>query len=277
MKQRNITIFFMLMLLGQLLHGQLVDSTIYKQYGYHVGNLGFGSDSLELIIPDIPRGVVSPFTIQVHNFGTEPMTIEDGRTGKFVTVRANPPVLLPNTAGFIEVSLDIVPELPLGPFRAEVSLETNDETARYKFLYLLTNIVENEQGSTVQANYDTIPRLIFEHYNFDFGHLYRGKKIYYSYLYTNMGGQPVVVNRVEVSPGCKLLSPVPEIILPGEQGMVRVRIATRGCVGVQHRWVMLYTNDPVTPVITLGAHGTVRTGAPSANSPGFCKEGPGYF
>lgn len=276
---RNYLIYCMLLLIcsGNELHSQGVDSTFYKQFPYRVGNLGFKSDSLELIIPDIPHGIVSKYALQVHNFGINPMIIQDGRSSRFVSVKANPPLLSPSTTGVLEVSIDIVNELPLGPFRAELSLETDDNVAKYKFLYLLTNVIENQNGSGAQQNYDTIPRLVFEHYNYDFGYLNRGKKIYHSFVYTNLGGIPIVVERVDVSPGCKLVFPVPEIINPGESGIIRMRISTRGCIGVQHRSVVLYTNDPLTPMITLGAHGIVKAESPSAKSPNFCNEKPGSF
>ncbi len=272
-----LSMIILVVLLGNHLCAQQIDSTIYYQFPYQVGNLGFASDSLELIIPDVPHGNVSTINLQIYNFGKESMTIQDGKSNRFVSIVANPPLLSPSSSGFLEVSLDIVQELPLGPFKAEVSLDTDDKTAKYKFLYLLTNIVENKKSPGVQQNYDTIPRLVFEHYNYDFGHLYRGKKIYHSFVYTNLGGQPVVVNDVDVSPGCKLVFPVPEIIFPGESGIVRMRISTKGCIGVQHRSVVLYTNDPITPVITLGAHGTVRSGSPSRERPNFCNEKPGTF
>ena len=264
-----VIIFTVLAQVGSVF-SQTTDSLLIAKFAYRVGDLGFAADSLELIIPDVPQGEKSTYMLEVYNFGREEMQIVDGQSARFVKPTLTGTSLLPATAGTISVELDIVPELPLGPFRAEVALETNDDKAKYKFLYLLTNIVPNNGKLQEQQGLDTIPRLIFDHYNYNFGHHYRGKTEYISFVYTNQGGMPVEISRVEVSPNCSLVEAPPTLIMPGEKGLIRVKSNTKGCVGVQHRFVMIYCNDPVTPVITLGIHGSVKTTTTSIKNPGFC-------
>ncbi len=249
---------------------QTNDSILLKKFAYRVGNLVFAADSLELIIPDVPQGEKTTYLLEVHNFGSKEMGIVDGQSSRFVKSVFSGTSLMPATSGTIAIELDIVPELPLGPFRAEVSLETDDASAKYKFLYLLTNIVPNTNRSNNQIGYDTIPRLIFEHYNYNFGHQYRGKTEYISFVFTNKGGLPVEISHIDISPNCSLVEEPPTNIMPGEKGLIRVKSNTKGCVGVQHRFVMIYCNDPVTPVITLGIHGSVKTTTTSIKNPGFC-------
>ena len=265
------------MIAGSSVFGQKVDSSMYKKYSFQVGNLGFAADSLELLIPDVPQGELTEYPLEVFNFGAKPIVISDGKSARFVKIKNAPLVLMPGSFGTLTIELDIVKELPFGPFRGEVSLDTDDETAKYKFLYLLTNVVKGTGGSSQSVSLDTIPRLFFSEYNYDFGHLYRGIKLYHSFKYTNAGGRAVVINHIEVSPDCKLVVSPPEIIQPGESGFIRLKVIMRGRIGVQHRTVVLNTNDPITPVITLGIHGNVRSDAPSKKNPDFCNEKPGFF
>lgn len=265
------------MLIPNMLFCQQTDNALLKKYNYRVGNLGFASDSIELIIFDVPQGAITKFPLEVYNFGNTPISLSDGKSSKFVTSIPNPAVLMPHTSGMVNVEINIVKELPLGPFRAEVSLDTDDKLAKYKFLYLLTHIVPNTEKSGETVNLDTIPRLFFDKYNYDFGHMYRGVNFYHSFKYTNFGGLPVVISHIEVSPDCKLMIGPNQVIQPGESGIIRLKVRMRGRVGVQHRSVVLSTNDPVTPEITLGIHGSVRKDAPQQKNPNFCNESPGHF
>ncbi len=278
MKSRFLlTILLSSLFINTSVFGQSADSTILKKFAYRVGNLAFAADSLELIIPDVPQGEKSTYLLEVYNFGQKEMSLSDAFSSRFVRSFISTSILSPATSATVSVEFDIVQELPLGPYRAEVSLDTDDPDARYKFLYLLTNIVPNTKQTESNIGLDTIPRLIFDNYNYNFGHQYRGKNIYISFVYTNVGGLPVSINRIEISPNCSLVEDPPTTIMPGERGIVRVKSNNKGCVGVQHRFVMIYCNDPVSPVITLGIHGSVKSGTGSVKNPGFCREGSGFF
>ncbi|PJB56380.1 MAG: hypothetical protein CO098_14200 [Bacteroidetes bacterium CG_4_9_14_3_um_filter_41_19] len=277
MKRWIFNIILGLLLAGNAAFSQQQEDALHKKFNYRVGNLGFAADSIDLIIPDVPQGVVTKYSLEVYNFGTKPIALADGRASRFVSSSPNPAVLMPQTSGTIMVELNIVKELPFGPFKAEVSLDTDDATSKYKFLNLLTNIVVNTEKSGESIGLDTIPRLFFDSYNYDFGYLNRGKRLYHSFRYTNVGGMPVVISYIDVSPDCRMVVAPNKIIHPGESGMIRLKLILRGRVGVQHRSVILTTNDPVTPVITLGLHGNVRKDSPSKSNPNFCNESPGRF
>ena len=142
----------------------------------------------------------------------------------------------------------------------------------YQSLSYAVDIVEDSAKFQTKLIIDTVPRMIFNNYNFDFGHLVRGKKVYHTFYFTNMGAQDLFVEKVSSSNACKVVVSPEEIIPPGESGRLVVQVKTVGNIGVQHRTISIQTNDPVNPVIILGVHGTVRQPPPTKQNQGFCYE-----
>jgi hypothetical protein len=114
--------------------------------------------------------------------------------------------------------------------------------------------------------------MIFNNYNFDFGHLVRGKKVYHTFYFTNMGSEDLFVEKVSSSSGCRVIDPPEKMIPPGGSGRLVVQVRTIGSIGVQHRTISIRSNDPVNPLIILGVHGTVRQPPPPQQNTGFCYE-----
>ena len=119
---------------------------------------------------------------------------------------------------------------------------------------------------------DTVPRLIFSQYNYDFGYMWRGKTLMHSFNFTNMGSEELVIDEIITSDGVSVVDKPNLIIEPGGFGSVVVKVNTYGDYGVQHHTVSIASNDPRNPIITLGIHGTVKAKSPSNQNPDFCYE-----
>ena len=251
---------------------KVVDSTLIKAYPFKIGNVGFAIDSLEFVVGDISRGETVHHEVAIHNFGKKPISFRSGKVSKFVEVNYNPAVLSPGQSGTAIIDFEVIRELPLGTTQAEIAIETNDKISPYKFIYLVGNVTDNASNTAGQLIFDTVPRMIFNQYNFDFGHLTKGKSIVHTFVFTNRGSEDLIINEINGSEGCSILAPPNAVIPPGEDGAVVVKIRTMGNYGVQHRTVLVKSNDPVNPSITLGIHGTVRIQAPSKLNPDFCYE-----
>jgi hypothetical protein len=66
-------------------------------------------------------------------------------------------------------------------------------------------------------------------------------------------------------------------ILPGEKAIIRLRINSRGRVGVQHHSVFVKTNDPESPLTILGLHGSVKVYPTHKKTENQCGEGRNNF
>ena len=182
----------------------------------------------------------------------------------------NPGTLSPGQAGTAIIDYEVILEIPSGPVQVEIAIETNDKKNPYKFLYMLGVIVEDSSMYADQLIIDTVPRMVFNYYNFNFGHLSRGKSIIHTFMFTNRGSEDLIIDEINSSDGCSVKPPNNTVIPPGSDGVVTVKVKTFANFGVQHRTVSIMTNDPVNPKITLGLHGTVRQVTPSQSDPDFC-------
>ena len=274
MKNFKGHILFILLFASVLLQGQTVkyDSSVIKAFPFKIGNIGFAVDSLETVVGNVVRGRVYEHQIEMFNFGKKPIALKGGKSSSFVEIRYMPTTVQPGKSAIAIIDFDVITDLPLGPMPVELVVETDDRLNAFKFLYLLADIVEDSARFQTKLIIDTVPRMIFNNYNFNFGHLVRGKKVYHTFYFTNMGAQDLFVGKISSSNACKVVISPEEIIPPGESGRLVVQVKTVGNIGVQHRTISIQTNDPVNPLIILGVHGTVRQPPPTRQNPGFCYE-----
>lgn len=267
-------IFILLLLASSALLGQTVkyDSSLIKAYPFKIGNIGFSTDSIETVIGAVNRGEIYEYQFELFNFGKKPIALKGGKSSRFVSIKYQPTLILPGKSATAFIDFDVLTDLPLGPMSVEVVVETDEKQNAFKFLYLLVDIVEDSTKFQTQLIIDTVPRMIFNTYNFDFGHLMRGKKVYHTFYFTNMGSEDLFVEKVLSSNGCKIVAPPEKMIPPGGSGRLVVQVKTVGGLGVQHRTISVRSNDPVNPLIILGVHGTVRQPAPPQQNPAFCYE-----
>ncbi len=233
------------------------DSVLLKNFPLVIGDIGFSTDSVEVVIGDVPRGEVSTFEFQVYNFGIEPVTFANGKSNKFISLFFDPLILPPSTAGNLRAEFDADIELELGEYSDEIAITSDDKKSPYKFLSLLINIVEGDGGGNL-VRYDSVPHIVFDHYNHDFGHLKRGKVLYHTFIISNDGGEPLQLTNVQTPKEIEVLDSPRQAILPGEKTILRFKINTRGKVGVQHQTILVNSNDPENPLVILGLHGSVR-------------------
>ena len=250
---------------------KIIDSTIIKKYPFRIGNIGFAVDSLEVFIGDILRGETVHKEIEMYNFGKKPISFRSGKISKYVEMNYMPSLIPAGESGIAIADFEVIKELPAGMTQAEIAIESDDELNPYKFLYLVGNIVEDSSQFVYSVIIDSVPRIYFYEYNFDFGHLTRGRNVVHTFVFTNRGSEELVINEIR-SVGCTIIAPPQKVVPPGEDGALVVKINTLGDFGVQHRTVSISSNDPRNPTIVLGLHGTVRQQAPSKLNPEFCYE-----
>jgi hypothetical protein len=237
-----------------------------------IGNVGFAVDSLETLVGDLPKGEVFEFNINIKNLGDRAITFRDGKSSNFVDLAYTPSILAAGQTGSVNIKFDVIKELPPGRMSVELVVESDDKKSPFKFLYLIANISEDPSLYEKKTVIDTVPRIVFDHYNYDFGHIKKAKTFYHAFLFTNMGSQDLEIKSIETSPGCKVVGWPNKIIPSEENGSIVVRLVFLTNYGVQHHSVTIHTNDPVNPDIVLGIHGSVYQKSPPKRDPDFCIE-----
>lgn len=90
----------------------------------------------------------------------------------------------------------------------------------------------------------------------NFGTVKEGPEIAYSFEFTNVGKQPILIQEASASCGCTTADWPKTPVLPGKSGKITVKYATSGRVGPIDRTVYIKSNASRLP-IELKILGTV--------------------
>ena len=117
--------------------------------------------------------------------------------------------------------------------------------------------VSSSDLNPVTADGDLAPVISAEVTEYRFGSLLEGVPVVHDFVVKNTGNAELVIDKVRASCGCTTVS-FTKHIPPGEEGKIRIKVDTRGYGGHPlKKGVSVYSNDPVTPRITLGVAGQV--------------------
>jgi len=102
------------------------------------------------------------------------------------------------------------------------------------------------------------PKLTIDRHDFDFGQVYQGEKVSHTFRFSNLGDEPLHIEKVRTSCGCTaaLLSEME--IPPGEGGEIETTFDSGRFRGPVTKTVYLYSSDPVQPVAQFHLRGTVQ-------------------
>lgn len=102
-------------------------------------------------------------------------------------------------------------------------------------------------------------RLVAVEQNHDFGTVESGPIVEHAFPVRNLGTETVYISSVSAPCGCTAALLSSAYLAPGEEGRVQVSFDTYGLSGEQSKTVVVRSNDPTNPELTLTLHGTVAT------------------
>lgn len=241
------------------LHSQrvVVDSSFMDIFPTIIGSISFATDSTDVIAGEVGVGSSEEYRIDIKNVGNHAVSFTNGRSNNFISVNFEPQILNSMEEGVMIVNFETSRDLDTGMLVSEISIISNDNLNPYKFLNLFTTLVPSS-ASFSTTTMDTVPNIIFDHYNYDFGHHNHGRKFFHTFLITNYGTQPLIISNIEVPREVDVIDAPIGMIMPGEKRILRVKASTRGRTGIQHYIISVYSNDPSDPVVMLGLHGSVK-------------------
>ena len=245
------------------------DSSFLKKYPYLIGNLAFAVDSMETPVGILVQGTDTTFRVGIYNAGEKGIRLFAGKSNKFVDIAYTTPLIAPKEKAFAMIDLHILKKLLPGTMRFEAAFNTDDKKNPYKFLYF-SAVVKKVENNFLKKARDNVPQLSFDNYLYDFGHLHRGRNFYYTFTFSNRGSKVLVINKIEVDKGLEIKTMPPNVIPAGSHGSLSIKIKGRHYLGVFHKTIRVYSNDPANPVLTLGIHGTIKETPSRKNRTGYC-------
>ena len=87
------------------------------------------------------------------------------------------------------------------------------------------------------------PRAVFRETSHDFGQVKQGDVVSYEFVFKNVGGAPLQIEKVETTCGCTTAPVTEKTIGPGREGRLKATFDTRGYSGRLARYIYIVTND----------------------------------
>lgn len=103
----------------------------------------------------------------------------------------------------------------------------------------------------------------FDALEYNYGSIKQGESVSYSYKFTNVGKEPLVITSAHGSCGCTVPDWPKEPIKKGETGLIKVTFNSAGKMGAQDKTVTINSNAKVSPIV-LHIKGNVEAPAQPA-------------
>jgi len=107
---------------------------------------------------------------------------------------------------------------------------------------LPAGVVSNPNTAGGTSDPDALPVISFEKDFHDFGKLYAGEQVTYSFKFKNTGKSILVISSVSTSCGCTVSTFPKQPINPGEGATIDVSFDSNGRHGLQSKTVTVFTN-----------------------------------
>lgn len=105
------------------------------------------------------------------------------------------------------------------------------------------------------------PRIRVEPETFDFGKALPARTLRKEFTLSNFGDAALVIENVSTTCGCTAALASDTKLAPGSSTVLRVTLETRSYSGKLERQVLVRSNDPNTPLLTVKVSATVEAPA----------------
>lgn len=96
-----------------------------------------------------------------------------------------------------------------------------------------------------------LPKITAEKPEHNFGEILEGQIVSHNFEITNTGDAELKIDKVQASCGCTAAQPTKKILKPGEKTNIQVEFDSSNRMGIQQKYVYVFSNDPATPQLRL--------------------------
>jgi Protein of unknown function (DUF1573) len=127
--------------------------------------------------------------------------------------------------------------------------------------WLLVAALALTAGGALRADEAKAPKISADPESFDFGKALQGKTLRKDFTLRNYGEAELVIENVSTTCGCTAALASEKQVKPGGSTLLRVTLETRRYSGKVERQVLVRSNDPKTPLLTVRVSATVEAGS----------------
>lgn len=249
-----------LRIIGQVQAGISDPVAFYKK---KIGGTRFRSNYLNM--GTVANDTVISKSFDVYNDSDTIITFfEQIGHAKHMDIRIEPMALEPGQTAKIWVQYDASALGELGQQSDMITIASDEKTRdALKYLNIAANVVyafpemsEEEKKSAANIHFTKTDHA--------FGDLIEGEIVATEFSFTNTGKQDLKILQTSVSCGCTAGVADKEVYKPGESGKIEVSFDSRNREGNQSKYITVYTNAPLNPVVRLKITANIGKNVPEA-------------
>ncbi|MBD8490498.1 DUF1573 domain-containing protein [Echinicola sp. CAU 1574] len=223
---------------------------VASYYDYRKGNLGFRFSSINMgeVFTNQPKVKYVDF----YNFKDLPITLDEQemKLPDHIKVNMIPAIVPAKSRGLLAIQYDAVAKADLGFFDESVAFNIESNGNEAIELRLLTTIHEYF-APVLKSEVNNIPKLAISEVDVDLNKISSKEIISKSIVLTNIGSKPVNIRKVVTNCDCMVYDLPTKDLQPGEKTDLTFTFDPKGRLGIDHKMITIFSNDPLNPTRTI--------------------------
>ena len=126
---------------------------------------------------------------------------------------------------------------------------------------LSPSLVQNPNTASGNVDMSKLPQISFVTNTHDFGDVWHGESLSYSFKFKNTGNSDLLITSAESGCKCTMTKIPDKIVKPGDEGRIDVMFDPTGIIGFQNKVIKVVTNAQPN-IVSLYVKANVKTGKP---------------
>ncbi len=103
-------------------------------------------------------------------------------------------------------------------------------------------IIKNPASASAPLDTANMPKIKYDHIEFDYGKVKEGKIVEHSFPFKNVGNRPLLIATAEANCGCTASDYPKDPIMPGQKSQIKIKFNSEGRKGGQAKWINVTAN-----------------------------------
>ena len=219
-------------------------------YDYRIGNLGFRFSSINMgeVFTNEPKIKYVDF----YNFKDLPITLDEKNMDlpEHIKIDMIPAIVPAKSRGLLAIQYDALIKDDLGFFDENVAFNIESNGNEAIELRLLTTIHEYF-APVPKSELNNIPHLAVSQVEVDLGKISSQQVVSKSISLTNSGKEAINIRKVVTNCECVVYNLPTYDLAPGEQTDLLFTFDPKGRLGIDHKMITIFSNDPLNPTRTI--------------------------
>ena len=216
---------------------------------------GFSLRSSIINMDNIAQGDIKYEIFEVANTSSREIVVNFNNTSRGLSLDLSPSTIAAGAKAQLKVTINTKEAVNWGDTEYNCTVTINGKEVPSKTIRVCASIRDNFSTLTKEES-DNAPLPMANSSSFDYGKVKAGTEITTSFKIRNLGRRDLLIHKIDTGDK-KITAKSPSRIVPGETGVIEVKIDTSNQAGEKGHILSLITNSPSRPVVNLIITGNI--------------------